>query len=153
MLSILWTNDDSRILSSDDGGAIYEWDISTGTRIFDCVEKENEYLSMTRTKMSALSTYVITKGGLLQEVLEGNIVHQVYCDIRSSRFLNIGRDRQHQCYHEMSNENAALSAICASNFNLLLFVGDNSGYIHELELPLEGDQTTGNQFQTKRLVK
>lgn len=135
-MGICWTKDDCRILTCDDCGAIYDWNILTGTRLFDCVTKENEYLSLTLTNFAS-STFAITKSGYLLELLEGNIVHQVQCN---------------SCCNETTLTNMALSAICATNHNSVLLIGSCNGCICEFKFPLENDQTAGNQFQVKRLV-
>lgn len=111
MKGLLWAKDDKRIISSDDGGAIYEWEISTGNRLFDCVEKEFEYIDVVATKDISW-TIVLSKCGSLRDVADGSIINEMKCIATSS-----------------------FSAMSTTNYSSLLIAGTANGYLIEIDLP------------------
>lgn len=95
-------------MSSDDGGAIYEWEISTGNRLFDCVEKEMDYVDIMSTN-NISSTITLSKCGRLRDITDGIIISETKCTIDS-----------------------VFSAISMTNHSRLIVAGTLNGYCLEI---------------------
>lgn len=109
--SLLWTQNDRHIVSCDDAGAIYEWNIDRAERIYDCVEKENLYVSSTRIAPEFL--FVASSNGWLQEICTGEVANEIQLE-------NMG----------------SITSVCGLNTLGSLFIGDDCGKLQIITLPL-----------------
>lgn len=112
MLDLLWNKDDTHIFSSDDCGAIYEWDIATGKRLFDCVEKEFQYVGIAADKETS-SIIALSKCGHLREVIEGNVLYEKEC-----------------------GGSGPFTSLSSTNLNPILLAGDFHGSLYDFAVPI-----------------
>lgn len=110
ILDLLWTDDDRVLVSCDDSGAIYRWELATGNRINDNVNKDHEYVALVYDGPAA---YVLSKNGLLQQMLDGKVIDAVELDGRS-----------------------ALTAMCGMNSVGVLVIADSGGRMYQMGLPI-----------------
>lgn len=111
MLSLAWSNDDKFLISSGEKGAVYQWDVDTGDRVNECVQKGIEYRSLALTKDLA-STFTVTQNGLIREMANSEIVREVKVQDRNP-----------------------LTCIALSRSDLVMFAGTEHGQLFNVQIP------------------
>lgn len=119
--------DDRQLVSCDESGAIYEWDLARGRRAYDCVDKDNEYVSLSSAKCNGQSTFAVSRNGILREVLAGDIVAE----------LKYG-------------SGASFTSMCAMNASRFLVIGDRAGNLYQIGLPLS--ESMHDEYSINRWV-
>lgn len=111
MLALEWSATDEALVSSGDEGAIYEWNVVTGKRNNECIEKNTIYRSLQVTSdMSA--TYVVTSCGLLREIVNSRITREIKIP-----------------------ENFPLTSIALTRSDLVMFVASKRGHLFNVQIP------------------
>ncbi|XP_013119183.2 cilia- and flagella-associated protein 57 [Stomoxys calcitrans] len=77
VLSVDWTKNDKYLISGGNEGAIYQWDVETGNRLQEIVQKGTEYVSVCSTFNDPLSIFGVTNSGFLREFQNSEIVREV----------------------------------------------------------------------------
>lgn len=99
------------MVSSGDDGAVYEWNVITGTRNNECIEKNTIYKSLQVTSdMSAI--YVVTSCGLLREMTKSTITREI-------KFP----------------DNCPLTSISMTRSDLVMFVASKHGHLFNVQIP------------------
>lgn len=70
--SLVWTRDDRKLVSCGVEGAVYEWDLATGNRIGEIVEKGTSFWKCAVTPEGKY-VYAVGNDGLLKEITESNV--------------------------------------------------------------------------------
>lgn len=109
--SLAWSLDDKRLVSSGTEGAVYEWELDTGTRLNECVQKGIEYRKVAVTN-DMESIYVITDGGLVREMANSDIKREI-----------------------KTPGLPPLSSIALSRSNLVMFLSSEKGHLYNVQLP------------------
>lgn len=110
-----WSYDDQFLVSSGSEGAIYQWCVSTKTRVNESVEKGTEFRSLALTRDTSI--YVCTNTGLLREIQNSDIIR----DIDPS-------------------SGVPLTRMALARSDLMLFVGTETGNLYNIQVPfLEAD--------------
>ncbi|XP_058814914.1 cilia- and flagella-associated protein 57 [Topomyia yanbarensis] len=114
ILSLSWSTDDAILASGGDDGAIYKWNVVTGDRMEEIVQKGIHYRSLTLTS-DAHSVYAITNTGLIREMFKSDIFREFkipeltpLTDIamsRSDTIMFVGTEKGHLYYVDSSNGN------------------------------------------------
>lgn len=72
ILSLSWCTDDFHLVSAGVDGAIYQWNISTGKRTNEVVQKGIQYRGVVT--MQNNNIFAITNSGALREICRSEIV-------------------------------------------------------------------------------
>lgn len=86
VLSVAWTRNDKYLISGGNEGAIYQWDVETGERLQEIVQKGTEYVSVCSTFNEPLSIFAATNTGLLREFQKSEIVRELTIPTLTSNF-------------------------------------------------------------------
>lgn len=70
--SLVWTPDDRKLVSCGVEGAVYEWDLATGDRIGEIVEKGTSFWECAVTP-DGKYVYAVGNDGLLKEITDSNV--------------------------------------------------------------------------------
>lgn len=73
ILSLSWCFDDFHLVSAGVDGAIYEWDINTGKRTNEVVQKGIQYRGVVT--MQNNNMFAITNSGVLREICKSELVN------------------------------------------------------------------------------
>lgn len=76
ILSLSWSTDDLSLASGGNDGAIYKWNVVTGERMEEIVQKGIHYRSLALTS-DANSVFAITNTGLIREMCKSDIVSRL----------------------------------------------------------------------------
>ncbi|XP_058450791.1 cilia- and flagella-associated protein 57 [Malaya genurostris] len=114
ILSLSWSMNDAILASGGSDGAIYKWNVATGDRIEEIVQKGIHYRSLALTG-DANSVYAITNTGLIREMFKSDIYREFkipeltpLTDIamsRSDAIMFVGTEKGHLYYVDSSNGN------------------------------------------------
>ncbi|XP_014102441.2 cilia- and flagella-associated protein 57 [Bactrocera oleae] len=135
VLSLAWTGTDKYLISGGAEGAIYQWDVETGTRVQEIVQKGTEYRSVCCTFNEPLSIYAATNFGVLREFQNSEIVREIVVP---------------------SKVRAPLTDMCLSRSDLIMFVGNEYGDLFNIQLPFMdagGASCTLFRFFTSQINK
>ena len=72
--SMVWTQKDNKMVSCGTDGAIYEWDIVTGTRVNEIITKEVIYTGVVATNSGEIS-YGTGNDYCITEVSQSTVMH------------------------------------------------------------------------------
>lgn len=75
-MSLIWSQNDSKLVSSGKEGAIYEWDALTGNRINEIVQKGADYRCLALSADGS-SIFAITSSGVLREIVKTDVVSRL----------------------------------------------------------------------------
>lgn len=75
ILSLTWCEDDLHLVSAGVDGAIYQWDIFTGKRTNEVVQKGIEYRGVVALQNN--NVFAITNSGALREICKSEIVRNI----------------------------------------------------------------------------
>uniref|UniRef100_A0A8B9F126 Cilia and flagella associated protein 57 n=1 Tax=Amazona collaria TaxID=241587 RepID=A0A8B9F126_9PSIT len=111
ILSVKWSVDDTKFISCDTHGAVYEWNLSTGERETDCVLKSCRYSSIDLSS-DAKVIFAVGSDQTLKEISESSI------------------------QHEVSAFGVVYTAVAVSHSGHMVFVGTSLGTIRAMKYPL-----------------
>ncbi|XP_053965666.1 cilia- and flagella-associated protein 57 [Anastrepha ludens] len=114
VLSIAWSATDKYLISGGAEGAIYQWDVETGARVQEIVQKGTEYRSVCCTFNEPLSIYAATNFGVLREFNNSEVVREIVVP---------------------SKVRTPLTDMCLSRSDLIMFVGNEDGDLFNIQLP------------------
>lgn len=111
ILSLAWSSDDKFIVSCGNDGAVYEWELATGCRTNECVQKGTEYRCITVTSDMA-STYAVSNTGVLRELSKSDIIR------------------------EIKPPNAcAMTSMALARSDLVMFIASENGHLYNVQIP------------------
>lgn len=111
ILGLTWSSDDEFIVSCGNDGAVYEWELSTGTRTNECIQKGTEYRSVALTK-DIVSTYAVTDTGVLREISKSDIVREI-----------------------KPPHNTAMTCVELARSDLVMFIASVDGHLYNIQIP------------------
>ncbi|XP_030372781.1 cilia- and flagella-associated protein 57 [Scaptodrosophila lebanonensis] len=114
VLSVSWTKTDKYLISGGAEGAIYQWDIETGSRLQEIVQKGTEYLTVCSSFSEPFSIYAGTNFGTIREFQDSELVREI---------------------HVPSHSKGPISDICLARSDLIMFVADHDGNLFNIQLP------------------
>lgn len=114
VLSISWTKNDKYLISGGNEGAIYQWNVETGERLQEIVQKGTEYVSVCSTYNEPLSIFAATDSGLLREFQKSEIIREVKI---------------------LSKVKARLTDVCLARSDAIMFVSNEIGDLINVQLP------------------
>lgn len=135
VLSVSWTKNDKYLISGGNEGAIYQWEIETGTRLQEIVQKGTQYVSVCSTFNEPISMFAVTNSGLLREFQNSEIIRELTIP---------------------STSKAKLTDVCLARSDSIMFVGNECGDLINVQLPfLEagGGTCTNFRFFVSRINK
>ncbi|XP_036331332.1 cilia- and flagella-associated protein 57 [Rhagoletis pomonella] len=135
VLSIAWSATDKYLISGGAEGAIYQWDVETGSRVQEIVQKGTEYRSVCCTFCEPLSIYAATNLGVLREFQNSEIVREIVVP---------------------SKVRTPLTDMCLARSDLIMFVGNEDGDLFNIQLPFMdagGASCTLFRFFTSQINK
>ncbi|XP_071508423.1 cilia- and flagella-associated protein 57-like [Diadema antillarum] len=109
--SVVWSSDDSKIISCGMDGAVYEWNAFSGKREGESVLKSCSYTSVTTTPDGKV-TFAVGSDRTLKEISDSQILREVD-----------------------SNE-TTLSQVVMSHSGRMLFAGTGNGTLRSMKFPL-----------------
>ncbi|CAH8541499.1 unnamed protein product [Heterobilharzia americana] len=110
--SIVWSDDDNKLISCGMDGAVYEWDPQKGARINESVLKACSYTSVT-VSQDAKTLYAVGSDKTLKEISDSQIVHEIE-----------------------SSSDILLTTVTVSRSGRMLFCGCQNGHIRSYQMPL-----------------
>uniref|UniRef100_A0A182NUB5 WD_REPEATS_REGION domain-containing protein n=1 Tax=Anopheles dirus TaxID=7168 RepID=A0A182NUB5_9DIPT len=119
ILSLAWSTDDAALVSGGNDGAIYKWNVVTGERLEEVVQKGIQYRAIALTS-DAHSIYSITNTGLIREVAKSDIAREFKIP-----------------------ELTPLTDMALARSDAILFVGSVKGHLYNVQVPLV-DTSSGN---------
>lgn len=117
---VLWSNDDTKLISCGMDGAVYEWDTITGRRTGEYVLKNCSYTSVGLS-VDARNIYAVGSDRKLKEISDSQILREV----------------------EVEEEDVVPVTVSLSRSGRMLFVGTSKGAIRSYKFPL----TKPTEFQ------
>jgi WD40 repeat protein len=115
--SIIWSSDDTKIVSCGKDGAVYEWDAQTYERTGENVLKSCSY-SCVATTPDAKTLFAVGSDKTLKEISDNTIVHEV---------------PSHNKQHPVET---VLGQIVMSSSGKTMLVGTEKGAIRSVKFPL-----------------
>ncbi|XP_023563654.1 cilia- and flagella-associated protein 57 isoform X2 [Octodon degus] len=109
--SIVWSVDDSKLISCGTDGAVYEWNLSSGKRETECVLKSCSYNCVTISP-DAKIIFAVGSDQTLKEIADSSILR------------------------EMPAFDVIYTAIAISHSGRMMFVGTSVGTIRAMKYPL-----------------
>ncbi|XP_002068679.3 cilia- and flagella-associated protein 57 [Drosophila willistoni] len=127
VLSVAWTKTDKYLISGGAEGAIYQWDIETGSRLQEIVQKGTEYVTVCCSYNEPLTIYAGTNFGTVREFQDSELVREITIPSRTKGLV---------------------SDICLARSDLIMFVADHEGNLFNMQLPfLEAGGGTFTNFR------
>lgn len=111
ILSLIWSIDDRFVVSCGNDGAVYEWELSSGNRTNESIQKGIEYRSVAVTKDSA-SIYAVTNSGVLREISKSDIIREV-----------------------KPPHNTAMTCLALARSDLVMFMASENGHLYNIQIP------------------
>nr|XP_029708990.1 cilia- and flagella-associated protein 57-like [Aedes albopictus] len=124
ILSLSWSTDDLSLASGGNDGAIYKWNVVTGERMEEIVQKGIHYRSLALAS-DANSVFAITNTGLIREMCKSDI-H------REFKIPDL----------------TPLTDIALSRSDLIMFVGTEKGHLYNVDSS-NGNCSNFRFFNTK----
>ncbi|KAL3868099.1 hypothetical protein ACJMK2_040935 [Sinanodonta woodiana] len=109
--SVVWSSDDSRIVSCGLDGAVYEWESYTGKRVGESVLKTCNYTGVAITP-EGKTTFAVGSDRTLKEIADSQILREVEAG------------------------ETTLSSVVLSHSGRMLFTGTSKGTLWSLKYPL-----------------
>ncbi|NXT80414.1 CFA57 protein, partial [Zapornia atra] len=109
--AVKWSADDTKFVSCDTHGAVYEWNLLTGKRESECVLKSCIYSSIALSS-DAKIIFAVGSDQTLKEISESSI------------------------QHEIPAFGAVYTAVAVSHSGHMVFVGTSEGTIRAMKYPL-----------------
>jgi hypothetical protein len=111
--SLVWSVDDSKIISCGQEGAVYEWAVQTGKREGEYVLKSCSYTGIALSP-DARTTYAVGSDRMLKEI-----------------FLS-----ESQVLRDIPANDAVLTTVALAHSGRMLFAGTSSGAVRSVKFPL-----------------
>lgn len=112
VLNVSWSKDDKRLVSCGNDGAIYEWEIETGKRCGESVQKDLIYTSVALTAENVI--YASANNGVFREIFESEIVREII---------------------PKPDTNIPITTIAVARSDLILFIGNENGSLYNVQVP------------------
>lgn len=125
ILSLAWSTDDRFLVSSGKEGSVYEWDVVTGERVNELVQKGTHYKSLA---VSSDQNYII------------GVTHTAY--LREIAKSQLSRE------FRAPDENSPLTTVAFSRSDQMLFTANERGCLYNVKLPLW--ESGGGTFYNNR---
>lgn len=109
--NVLWSFDDSKLISCGMDGAVYEWDPMTGKRLGELVNKGCSYTGVTATP-DGKTSFAVGSDRKLKEISDSQILR------------------------EIESDEAVMTSVVLSNTGRMLFTGTTNGTIRAMKFPL-----------------
>ncbi|XP_055380070.1 cilia- and flagella-associated protein 57, partial [Condylostylus longicornis] len=134
VLSLSWSRNDKYLISGGKEGAIYQWDVETGTRVHEFVQKGIEFRGVAVTNSEPLSIYAITSLGTLREVQNSLMIREI----------------------PTPSNNVPLLSLSLAKSDLILFLSNERGHLYNCQLPFMdagGGSCTNYRFFNSSVTK
>lgn len=115
VLSVAWTRTDKYLISGGAEGAIYQWDIETGARLQEIVQKGTAYVAVCCTFSEPLIIYAATDAGTIREFQNAIMQREITVPMRNK---------------------GPITDMCMSRSDLIVFVTDHEGGLYNMQMPL-----------------
>ncbi|XP_028390638.1 cilia- and flagella-associated protein 57-like [Dendronephthya gigantea] len=109
--SVIWSQDDTKIISCGMDGAVYEWNVYTGKRDGESVLKSCSYTGVA-VSPDGRTTYAVGSDKTLKEICDSQILREV------------------------SSSEMVLTQVSMSRSGRMLFVGTSTGTVRVMKFPL-----------------
>ena len=109
--AVIWSPDDSKIVSCGMDGAVYEWDSFSGKRVGESVLKSCSYTSVATTP-DCKTTFAVGSDKTLKEIADSQILRDV------------------------DAQDSTLTAVAMSHSGRMLFAGTSTGTLRSFKYPL-----------------
>ncbi|ALC42004.1 CG4329 [Drosophila busckii] len=127
VLSVAWTRTDKYLISGGAEGAIYQWDIESGARLQEIVQKGTEYVTICCSFHEPMSIFAGTNHGTLREFQNSELQREIAIPSRNK---------------------GSVSDICLARSDLIMFIADHEGGLFNMQLPfLEAGGGTFSNFR------
>ncbi|BFG04282.1 cilia- and flagella-associated protein 57 [Drosophila madeirensis] len=114
VLSVAWTRTDKYLISGGAEGAIYQWDLETGSRLQEIVQKGTEYVTVSCSFHDPLTIYAGTNFGTIREFQNSELVREITIPSRNK---------------------GSVSDLCLARSDMIMFVADHEGNLFNMQLP------------------
>lgn len=124
VLSLEWSSDDRHLVSSGKEGSVYEWDIVTGQRVNELVQKGTLYRSIA---VSSDQSYVVgvTHSAFLREISKSQMVKEF-----------------------KAPEDSPLTTLAFSRSDQIMFTANERGCLYNIKMPFL--ESGGGSFMNNR---
>lgn len=127
VLSVAWTKTDKYLISGGAEGAIYQWDIETGARLQEIVQKGTEYVTICVSFNDPMVIFAGTNHGTIREFQDATLQREITVPSRNK---------------------GSVSDMCLSRSDLIMFIADHEGGLFNMQLPfLEAGGGTFTNFR------
>lgn len=113
--SVAWTRTDKYLISGGAEGAIYQWDIETGARLQEIVQKGTSYVSVCCTFNDPMIIYAATNHGTIREFQHSILQREVTVPMRNK---------------------GPITEMIMSRSDLIVFIADHEGGLFNMQMPL-----------------
>ncbi|XP_017090856.1 cilia- and flagella-associated protein 57 [Drosophila bipectinata] len=114
VLSVAWSKNDKYLISGGAEGAIYLWDIETGTRAQEIVQKGTEYVTLSCSFGDPFTIYAGTSVGTIREFQDSTLVREITIPSRNK---------------------GSVTDMCLARSDLIMFISDHEGNLFNMQLP------------------
>lgn len=132
VVSLSWSMDDKYLVSAGMDGAVYEWEVTTGNRINEVVQKGTEYRDLA-INLDKSAVYSVTNTGILKELSNSDVVREV-----------------------KPPDMTPLTCIAMSRSDLVLFIASEKGQLYNVQVPFMdsgGGRCTNYRFFQTAITK
>ncbi|KAG5674862.1 hypothetical protein PVAND_004807 [Polypedilum vanderplanki] len=121
VLSVAWSTDDRYLVSSGKEGSVYEWDLTTGQRINELVQKGTLYRSLA---VSSDQSYIVgvTHTAFLREISKSELIREF-----------------------RAPDDSPLTTLAFSRSDQMLFAANERGCLYNIKMPFL--ESGGGNFQ------
>ncbi|XP_017867333.1 PREDICTED: cilia- and flagella-associated protein 57 [Drosophila arizonae] len=127
VLSVAWTKTDKYLISGGAEGAIYQWDIETGARLQEIVQKGTEYVTICVSFNDPMVIFAGTNHGTIREFQDATLQREITVPSRNK---------------------GSVSDMCLARSDLIMFIADHEGGLFNMQLPfLEAGGGTFTNFR------
>ncbi|XP_014667325.1 PREDICTED: cilia- and flagella-associated protein 57-like isoform X2 [Priapulus caudatus] len=124
---VIWTLDDSRIISCGWDGAVYSWDVSTGKRLGECVIKSCSYNSVC-VAPDGFTTFAVGSDQSIKEIA-----------LKSAT--------ESQVTHDVDSRGTTLTAVATAHSGRMLFSGSAQGTLQCMKSTTQGNLAVPGEWQ------
>lgn len=147
--SIVWSADDSKLVSCGEDGAVYEWDTFTGKRIGETVLKGCYYTNVAVTP-DGKTSFAVGSDKTIKEIADSQVSFTVHLQNHIKKFYS--RPKSYamaysyitgtnlaiviQILREVDTNDVVLTSVAMSHSGRMLFTGTNTGALRAYKFPL-----------------
>lgn len=113
--SVAWTRTDKYLISGGAEGAIYQWDIETGARLHEIVQKGTSYVSVCCTFNEPMIIYAATDKGTIREFQHAILQREITVPMRNK---------------------GPITEMIMSRSDVIVFIADHEGGLFNMQMPL-----------------